>query len=321
MQNLKLAVVIPVFNDWAGLPNLIQDLHCAFVDINQVGSICLFIVDDGSVIPRLVSLPACSNKISRLEIIKIGCNLGHQRAIAIGLSEVVSRSSYDAVLVMDSDNEDKPSDALVLLNEWRANPEAVIVARRKGRNEGPAFRMFYRIYLRLFHYLSGRKLDFGNFAVLSSDSAKRLVYMPELWNHFAASILKSRLPLVRIPMSKGMRLHGMSKMNFVSLVNHGLSAASVLIDVVFTRLLIGSTAAAALLVAASAYVLYQKFFTVYAIPGWASSMVGLSLLGLLQIFALIFVIVFLILSNRSNFQRPTLYQAKEYIESITICEN
>lgn len=80
--------------------------------------------------------------------------------------------------------------------------------------------------------------------------------MPELWNHFAATLLRSRLPLVGLFISKGRRSHGHSKMNFVSLVNHGLSAAAVLVDVVFARVLIFSTASAAILISAAIYVLH-----------------------------------------------------------------
>jgi len=317
MKNLKLAIIIPVFNDWTTLANLILDLDLHLSALESIHSVAVFIVDDGSTILEPVSLQIKPERIDGLEVIRLGCNLGHQRAIAIGLSEVVSRGLFHAILIMDSDNEDKPSDVITLFREWQTNPEAVVVARRRGRHEGPLFQISYKVYLNFFRLLSGRRLDFGNFAIFSTASAIRLVHMPELWNHFAASILRSRLPLIGVSIAKGMRLHGRSQMNFVSLVNHGLSAASVLIDVVFVRLLIIATVTAAVLIGAASFVLYQKLFTTYAIPGWASSMIGLSLVGLLQLFALILVIIFLILSNRSNFQRPTLYQAREYIESIS----
>lgn len=321
MQNLDLAIIIPVYNDWDGLSNLILDLDFQLARIQSIGSSSLFIVDDASNSIEPLYFSDKLTRIQRLEVIRLGCNLGHQRAIAIGLSDVISRASFDVFLIMDSDGEDSPSDVIKLFNTWHRNPDSVVVARRSGRHEGPLFIVFYQIYLFLFQFLSGRRLDFGNFAVLSSSSVRRLVYMPELWNHFAASILRSRLPLVGVLITKGKRLHGSSRMNFVSLVNHGLSAASVLIDIVFVRLLIISTAVAVCLIVAALHVFYQKFFTTFAIPGWASSMIGLSLLGLIQLFGLIFVVFFLVLSNRSTFQRPTIYQAKEYIESIVVYED
>ena len=50
----------------------------------------------------------------------------------------------------------------------------------------------------------------------------------EINNHLAASIIKSKLPLVKIPINKGIRYIGHSKMNYVSLILHGLKAISVL---------------------------------------------------------------------------------------------
>jgi polyisoprenyl-phosphate glycosyltransferase len=320
VHTLDLAIVVPVYNDWRSILMLLTDLDIHLSAIDSIGDAVVILVDDGSIEAPPTAIGVSLSKINSLDIIRLGCNLGHQRAIAIGLSEVVSRACFDAVLILDSDGEDAPSDVITLFNQWLATPAAVVVARRRVRHEGPLFQLSYQVYLRLFQFLSGRRLDFGNFALLSIESAIRLVHMPELWNHFAASVLRSRILLVGIPIDKAKRLHGQSKMNFASLVNHGLSAASVLVDVVFARLLVMTTASAMLLIVASCYVLYQKLFTTYAIPGWASSMIGLSLLGLVQLLALVFVVIFLILSYRSNFQRPTLYQAREYIQSITRIE-
>lgn len=318
IQKLKLAVIIPVYNDWVGIPSLLENLDLQLRSINNLLDIAVILVDDGSSIPvDGYSLVQHSCTLG-LEILRLGCNLGHQRAIAIGLSEIVSRSFYDLILVLDGDGEDRPSDAITLIKEWQNHPNAVIVARRRERQEGLIFQIFYHVYKIFFRALCGRSLDFGNFAVLSHQSAMRLVYMPELWNHFAASVLRSRLPLISIPIAKGKRTNGHSKMNFVSLVNHGLSAASVLIDVVFARILILSCASAVLFIGAALYVLHVRLYTIFAIPGWASSMIGFALLGMFQLLTLTFVISFLTLSTRSSFQRPTILQARAYIESRKI---
>ena len=50
-------------------------------------------------------------QICAIEVVTLACNLGHQRAIAVGLVEVYCRKRFDAVLVMDSDGEDAPADA------------------------------------------------------------------------------------------------------------------------------------------------------------------------------------------------------------------
>lgn len=312
----SLAIVIPVFNDWEGIPTLISQLEYHLADTQCIDNAVVLLVDDGSTARSIPTFPRNQSVLRRLEIIKVGCNLGHQRAIAIGLCEVVNRSSFDLVLILDSDGEDSPSDVGRLVSAWMKTPSSVVVARRGNRHEGLIFQYSYFLYLTLFQTLTGRRLDFGNFALLSTTSATRLVHMPELWNHFAASVLRSRIHVNGIYINKSRRLHGNSKMNYVSLVNHGLSAASVLVDVVFARLLILTTACGVLTSGIVSYILYLKLFTTYAIPGWASTMIGFALIVLIQILTILFVVTFLILASRSGFKRPTLSQAREYVRSI-----
>ncbi|HEY0552540.1 MAG TPA: hypothetical protein VGF13_23270, partial [Verrucomicrobiae bacterium] len=56
--------------------------------------------------------------------------------------------------------------------------------------------------------------------------------------HYAAAVFQARLPRDLVATRRGARYSGKSKMNFVSLVIHGLQALSVFIEVVAVRLLI-----------------------------------------------------------------------------------
>ena len=67
-----------------------------------------------------------------------------------------------------------------------------------------------------------------------------LVASSELWNHYAAAAFASRQPYATIPTRRATRLDGRSKMNFVNLVIHGLSAISVYSDAIGVRLLIAT---------------------------------------------------------------------------------
>src|SRR2546425_10710991 len=71
---------------------------------------------------------------------------------------------------------------------------------------------------------------------------RSLVVMSELWNHYAAAVFRSGLPFTTTPIPRGYRIAGTSRMNFVSLTAHGMSAISVFGDVVGVRLLIASLA-------------------------------------------------------------------------------
>lgn len=197
-------------------------------------------MDDGSISP-----PAdLSNVLIRslthlhgLEIIRLRRNLGHQRAIAVGLADAVNRKIFDAVIVMDSDGEDKPDDTLPLLQEFQKDQTMIVAARRCKRSEGPGFRFGYRCYRTLFRFLTGRDIPFGNFCLLPYPAARRLIYHDHLWNHFAATLLWSRLPLKTVATARGTRYAGPPQMNSAGLILHGCSAMSVFLDTILLRAL------------------------------------------------------------------------------------
>src|SRR6516162_6514574 len=188
-----LAVVSPIFNDWAAFSTLVLELSKQFVGTNI--ELHVLGVDDGSSeefdLNALV-LPADSC-IRDIEVVHLATNLGHQRAIAIGLTEVRERDNTDSVVIMDSDGEDRPSDIVSLLLASQEFPKRIICASRINRTEGLVFRLSYSAYKLIFRLLTGRKITFGNFCLVPMTIARRLVHMSELWNNLASAIIRSRL--------------------------------------------------------------------------------------------------------------------------------
>ena len=103
-----------------------------------------------------------------------------------------------------------------------------------------SFAVFYHLYRHLHRALTGVRVRVGNFSILPFAYLSTLVAMSELWNHYAAAVFRSKLAFRMIPIPRGTRIAGSSKMNFVALVSHGLSAISVFGDIVGVRLLIAS---------------------------------------------------------------------------------
>ena len=132
---MHLAIVIPVFNDWASLSRLVCDLDQVVLPPDVEYS--LFAIDDGSSEPAVLDCPInTGRRIRHIEIITLACNLGHQRAIAVGLVEVSNRKQFDALLVMDADGEDRPADIPRLMAEAAQRPGHIICAQGAA---GPVF--------------------------------------------------------------------------------------------------------------------------------------------------------------------------------------
>jgi hypothetical protein len=322
VDGVRLAVVIPVYNDWDAFLALAPTLDEAFAAVALHAAIVT--VDDGSTkqVPvdakeRLRGLRA----IDAVEVLHLVANVGHQRAIAIGLATVVARDAYSHMLVMDADGEDRPPDAVRLVECAAAESSdgaAAFVAQRGRRSEGAAFQAGYVLYKMLFRFLSGQVIDFGNFSLLTAPAARRLVHMAETWNHFAAALLKARIPLRRIPTSRGHRLAGRSSMNVVSLVTLGLSAISVYSEAVFVRLLLGSLALSATALIGLIAVVVIRVFTALAIPGWATTAGGFFGIILVQAVTLSAIATFLALSARSAVTVGPAIDAAKYVERTEV---
>ena len=168
----------------------------------------------------------------------------------------------------------------------------------------------------LFRLLTGRHLDFGNFSLLPASAATRLVLMSELWNHYPATVMRSRLPIVRVPLDRQQRYAGRSRMNFTALVNHGLAGIAAFIDTAFARLLVIAVAITGVLGVLALAGLVLRLSIGVPIPGWAALGASVAMIGLIQIAAALVVLSFLTLSARSTASPPPARFAGDYLASV-----
>ena len=232
-----VAILIPVFNDWAAVRMLLGDLDRALTAAGRSASVVL--VDDGSTQPVPADLIGRPTALHRVSILTLRRNLGHQRALAVGLAYVEAHLPCRALVVMDGDGEDAPADVARLLDRFEAEGEQTIVfAERTRRSESTLFRIFYAAYRAAHWGLTGIRVRVGNFSVVPFSRLSSLVVVSDLWNHYPASVFRSRLPFTTHRTARARRLVGQSKMNFLSLVIHGLDAIAVFRDRVGVRLLV-----------------------------------------------------------------------------------
>ncbi len=235
---LRLAIVSPVYEDAASAARLVSELASRFRGSQT--RLHVLLVDDGSSTPLAEDLrleavgPDCI-----VDILRLRRNVGHQRAIALGTAYVHEKVPCDAMLVMDADGEDRPEDAMRLVGRFREGQgRRIVFAERTRRSETVLFLVLYRLYQWLHWMLTGIRVRVGNFSIVPARCLSTLVVLPELWNHYAAAIFHSRLPFELLPTERGLRYSGRSKMDYLSLIMHGLHAISVFSDMVAVRLLV-----------------------------------------------------------------------------------
>lgn len=313
----KIYFIIPVFNDWESFGILAGNIEKESRGALSAYNLSIIAVNDGSTDEAPfdfgVSLP--------VHILHLKINVGHQRAIAIGIQYVAAEvTDTDYVVVMDGDGEDRPEDIMSLMRKAEVS-ERIIFAQRKKRQESALFKIGYFFYKRLFFFLTGQRISFGNFSVIPKKLLKKVASQNNIWNHYSGGIIQSRIPYDREVIDRGKRYKGTSKMNFNSLIIHGLSAISVYFDSLSVRILRLSLYGISICLAAIAYVFYQKVFTTNAIPGWASSLILIILGIMLQLFLVTLIVLLLQLSSRKNIVSPNPNIYKDFLDYIEYDKN
>ncbi len=298
-RSFHVVILIPVFKDWQSASVLCRKLDEQWSQLAPITAQVL-LIDDGSPDSTAGWEPFAPQNLRSIEVLLLRRNLGHQRAIAVGLCYLQDHIPCDSVLIMDADGEDRPEDVPRLIHGAQQRPGRILFAERRKRLEGLIFRAGYHGYRLLHHLLTGVAVRVGNFSVVPYSALRRLTCMPELWNHYTGAVFRSHLPFDTIPIDRGQRYQGHSHMNTVALVSHGLSGIASFQEAVGTRFLLANAAGAVLVVAGLIVVISVRLFNGQGLPGWATYPAGFLVILLIQLVGLSFSLVFTLMTNRVN---------------------
>jgi len=308
----SLHILIPVLDDWEALEILITDIDRALASRGWRAEVQ--IVDDGGDTPPARFGDWMLANVDRVDMLRLRRNVGHQRAICIGLVALYQRRWSGLVAVMDGDGQDRPEDLIRLVDACReGGGREIVFAGRRKRSEGVLFRVLYHTFLLLHTVLVGFRARVGNFSVVPFELLETLIVSPEMWNHYAAAIFRANLPRRIVPAPRAKRSQGRSRMNLVSLVSHGLSAIAVYSDIVGTRMLLCVALVSLLLAGCGGIVFGFHLGSGGPFPDRLILLAGLLIVILFHAMLLCFVLVLFMLHSRSALHFIPLRDAACYI--------
>jgi dolichol-phosphate mannosyltransferase len=170
-----VSVAIPVYNEAQVLPALLSRLR-AVLDGIPGGPHQMVFVDDGSSDATVDMLEAEAQLDSRILVVALSRNFGHQTALTAALDHVTG----DVAVVMDADLQDPPEAIPSFLGEY-AKGFDVVYAQRVDRKEGVLLRLSYFLFYRVISKLSALDLplDAGDFGLMSRRVVEQLRRSPE----------------------------------------------------------------------------------------------------------------------------------------------
>jgi dolichol-phosphate mannosyltransferase len=172
---MKLAVVIPVFNEEAVLPEFYRRLTGALRDSPDAWE--FLFIDDGSTDGSLELLRGLAVQDARVRVLSLTRNFGHQAAISAGLNHAAAAA---AVAILDADLQDPPELLGELVRYWHMGYE-VVYAIRRTRRANPVKRFCYYAFYRLLGRIADVDIhpDSGDFCLLDARVASILRNMHE----------------------------------------------------------------------------------------------------------------------------------------------
>jgi len=274
---MLLSVVLPVYNESAALPALVERIEEAVIPCGVRHEIIF--VNDGSIDASAEVLDRLAETNARIRVVHLSRNFGHQAAVKAGLAQ----ARGDAIVLMDSDMQDSPAAIPLFLREWESGFD-VVYAIRTRRKEQLWKRFLFAAFHRLMAAVAEVPLpaDAGIFSLIDRRVARAILAMGESDLYFPG--LRGWVGFAQrgIEIEREARYDDRPRVSLRGLVR--LAKAAVFSFSSFPLWVfhvIGLSAAAGFL-GLGAFALGWKCFTNLAIPGWTSHILTGSFFGALN---------------------------------------
>src|SRR3954467_14102683 len=279
-----LSIVVPLYNEAAGLALLHERLGTLATALKaRFGLACEVVyVDDGSGDATLDIARGLAAGTLDIQVVSLSRNFGKEAALMAGLDH----ARRGAVMFMDGDGQHPPDLIEKLVGHWIDDGYDVVYTAKANRNNEPALRrLAVHGFYALINWGARQKIpeDAGDFRLLSPRAAAALRQLPERNRFFKG--LASWIGFRPLPVDykTAERGHGQSTWNLYRLIGlsiEGLTSFSVA-PLRLASLLGLLLAGTALIFGAS--MLFEVIFYGVAVPGYPLVVVGLMVLGGVQL--------------------------------------
>jgi glycosyltransferase involved in cell wall biosynthesis len=279
-----LSIVVPLYNEAAGLPVLHQRLGDIAKTLRQRYGLAseVVYVDDGSADATLAIARGLAADGLDVQVVALSRNFGKEAALMAGLDH----ARRGAVLFMDGDGQHPPDLVEKLVGHWIDGGYDVVYTAKAHRDNEPLLRrLAVQGFYALINWGARQKIpeDAGDFRLLSPRAATALRQLPERNRFFKGLASWIGFRQIRVDYEPAPRAHGVTTFSpgrLVGLSIEGLTSFSVA-PLRVASLLGVLLAAGAFLFGLS--ILWETFTTGKSVPGYPSLMVGLMTIGGVQL--------------------------------------
>lgn len=279
-----ISIVSPMCNEEANARPLYEEL-CRVLDGEDIRYEFVF-VDDGSRDATRTRLAELAASDSRVKVVGLSRNFGHQVAVSAGLEH----AKGDAVITMDSDFQHPPRVIPQLLAKWREGFQVVHTLRESTEHTSPLKRWVAETYYRLVNAVADVKIipNAADFRLFDRRAVDAIIAMPERARFVRGLARWVGFKQTGVPFLAERRRAGVTKYTLPRLLNMGISGITNFSTFPLRIATYVGLFAALIGVPYGLWAVYVRLFTDWAkeATGWASLMVGMLFLGGVQLICL-----------------------------------
>jgi polyisoprenyl-phosphate glycosyltransferase len=278
----EYSIVVPIYNEEETVSELVRRLQLLLEQLDGPAEVIL--VDDGSSDRSHELMLAAHETDSRIKVLRLSRNFGHQIAITAGMD----LATGNAVIIMDADLQDPPEVVLEMTARWREGFDVIYGVREERPGDSPFKRATAAAFYRLFRRLSETDvpLDAGDFRLVDRRALEGFKAMRETNRYVRGMFGWIGFHQVGVRFQRAERFAGDTKYPLTKMLKFATDGI-----VSFSSAPLRFALKLGFLVAGLSFIfgivaLVSKLAGLYSIPGLASIAVFVSFLGGIQLVVL-----------------------------------
>ncbi|MBL7966062.1 MAG: glycosyltransferase family 2 protein [Prolixibacteraceae bacterium] len=304
------SLIIPVYNE----EDLIDELATRSIKAIETftPNYEILFINDGSTDFTLQKLIAVRKRFTRIKIVDLSKNFGHQAAFTAGLE--LALGNY--VAMMDGDLQDPPELLAEMYRMIKEEGYDIVSGKRKGR-KGKRLKLATNLFHFFFRKIAGidEMENSGNFSMMNRAAVNALVQMKESIRYLPGMRSFIGFKQGYVEYIREDRLGGEPKMTLGKLVVLGADAIFSFSKFPIKVCLFLGTIGTIVFFIAGVYALLDKIFG-FALLGWSSTVLSIYFLGSIQLIFLGVVGEYVYRIYKESQNRP-IYLVKKFYDAET----
>lgn len=307
---MKLSIIIPCYNEEKNVELLYNEIKKNFKNINYE----MIFVNDGSKDNTLKNLKKiCKETKENIKIVNFSRNFGKEAAMYAGLKT----SSGEYVSIIDADMQQDPKLIIEMITFLEKNEDFDSVAMfQEVRKEGKILTLFKNMFYKIINKVSDITFVQGasDFRTIRRGMVNSILEMEEYYRFSKGIFSWVGYNTYYMPYEVKKRANGTTKWSFWKLFKYAIEGIVSFSTAPLRLATIVGITSSIISIFYLIFVIIQKIFFSISIPGYATIVVLILLLGGLQLFSLGILGEYIARTYVETKRRP-IYIAKEIITS------